>query len=193
MSSLPEYISNNYEICDHQHAFTILSNSFPTEYMEVINVLSNFSLKRSAILTAGGRKSDIAESLDSPLMDRGWVEKLFDTKVLIDGNESHVPTHKIDCYKNRIALEVEWNNKDTFFDRDLNNFRLLFDLNVISVGIIITRSSELQEIFTRIGKGTSYGSSTTHFSKLKPKIIGKGSGGCPVLAFGIKPSLYVED
>jgi len=31
------------------------------------------------------------------------------------------PTHKVDCYKNRIALELEWNNKDPFFDRDLNN------------------------------------------------------------------------
>ena len=30
--------------------------------------------------------------------------------------------------KNGFGLEIEWNNKDPFFDRDLNNFRLLFDL-----------------------------------------------------------------
>ena len=27
-------------------------------------------------------------------------------------------------FKNRIAVEMEWNNKDPFYDRDLNNFRI---------------------------------------------------------------------
>ena len=106
--------------------------------------------------------------------------------------ERETPTHKVDCYKNHIALEIEWNNKDPFFDRDLTNFRLLFDLKAISVGIIITRSTELQQIFNLLGKGSSYGNSTTHLDKLKPKLQGAGSAGCPVLAFGIKRSLYVE-
>ena len=119
--------------------------------------------------------------------------KAFDTKMVVDGQENMAPTHKIDCYKNRIALEVEWNNKDPFFDRDLNNFRLLFDLRAISVGIIITRTDELQEIFDRLGRGKSFGASTTHMGKLLPKIYGGGGGGCPILVFGIKKSLYVED
>jgi len=38
---------------------------------------------------------------------------------------------------------VEWNNKDPFFDRDLNNFRLLFELRAIDLGIIITRTDDL--------------------------------------------------
>jgi len=80
------------------------------------------------------------------------------------------PTHKVDCFKNRVALEIEWNNKDPFYDRDLNNFRLLFDLRAISVGVIITRCSELQTIFNRLGKGSSYGNSTTHLAKLLPRI-----------------------
>jgi restriction endonuclease BglII len=56
----------------------------------------------------------------------------------VDDIEHAAPTHKVDCYKNRVALEVEWNNKDPFFDRDLNNFRLLFELRAIDVGVIIT-------------------------------------------------------
>lgn len=72
------------------------------------------------------------------------------------------PTHKVDCYKNRVALEIEWNNKDPFFDRDLNNFRLLFDLRAISIGVIVTRCDELQLIFNDLGRGASYGASTTH-------------------------------
>jgi hypothetical protein len=103
------------------------------------------------------------------------------------------PTHAVDCFKSRIALEIEWNNKDPFFDRDLNNFRLLFDLRVISLGVIITRCDELQEIFDSLGRGKSYGASTTHMSKLLPRIQGGGGAGCPLLVFGIRRSLYVED
>ena len=29
---------------------------------------------------------------------------------------------------------MEWNNKDPFFDRDLNNFRLLFELALYKLG-----------------------------------------------------------
>ena len=96
-------------------------------------------------------------------------------------------------YKEGVAFETEWNNKDPFYDRDLNNFRLLFDLRAISVGVIVTRCSELQAIFDRLGKGKSYGNSTTHMAKLLPRIEGGSGGGCPLLVFGIKPTLYVED
>ena len=98
----------------------------------------------------------------------------------------------MDCFKNGIALELEWNNKDPFFDRDLNNFRLLFDLHVVSVGIIITRCDELQTCFNELKKSASYGASTTHMSKLIPRIEGGGGAGCPLLVFGIKQSCIAE-
>ncbi len=103
------------------------------------------------------------------------------------------PTHKIDCYKNKVALEIEWNNKDPFYDRDLNNFRLLFDLRAISVGVIITRSDELQDIFNELGRGDSYGASTTHIGKLLPRIEGGSGAGCPILVFGMTKNLYEDD
>ncbi|MDV8122745.1 BglII/BstYI family type II restriction endonuclease, partial [Pseudomonas aeruginosa] len=91
------------------------------------------------------------------------------------------------------GFNLSMENKDPFYDRDLNNFRLLFERDAISVGVIITRSTELQEIFNDLGKGQSYGSSTTHWQKLMPRIHGGGSGGCPVIAFGITKGLYIED
>jgi len=103
------------------------------------------------------------------------------------------PTHKIDCFKNRVAFEIEWNNKDPFFDRDLNNFRLLFDLRAISIGVMITRCDELQEIFKDLGRGSSYGASTTHIGKLLPRIEGGSGAGCPLLIFGISKKLYIDD
>lgn len=140
----------------------------------------------------GGRKSDIAAKLDSRFYELGWTEKSFDTKITVDDQVHETPTHGVDCFKNGVALEVEWNNKDPFFDQDLNNFRLLFDLRAISCGVIITRCDELQTIFNRLGKGSSYGASTTHMSKLLPRLEGGAGGGCPILAFGISSKLYVE-
>ena len=112
---------------------------------------------------------------------------------MVDGSANQSPTHKVDCFKNRVAIEIEWNNKDPFFDRDLNNFRLLFELRAVSVGVIITRSDELQDIFDGLGRGSSYGSSTTHMSRLLPRLQGGSGGGCPVLVFGIRKQLYQED
>ncbi|GGH97220.1 restriction endonuclease [Pseudomonas fluvialis] len=159
----------------------------------MIEVLTDFRLYRSAVLEPGKNKSPIANALDGQLYDRGWQEKQFQTSTIVDGVVRETPTHKVDCFKNKIAIEIEWNNKDPFYDRDLNNFRLLFDLKAISVGVVITRATELQKIFNELGKGSSYGNSTTHYDKLEPRILGGGAGGCPVLVFGITRSLYVED
>ena len=193
LNLFPQFIQENYEIHEWKHACAILKNDFPSEWMDVVDMLMEFRLQKQWILTPGGRKSSVAEWLDHFLFQRGWVEKGFDTKLTVDTTTMNAPTHKVDCFKNRIALEIEWNNKDPFFDRDLNNFRLLFDLRVISVGIIITRSDELQDVFKACGRGSSYGASTTHLSKLLPRIEGGGGAGCPVLVFGIKKSLLVKD
>lgn len=190
---LPQFIQDNYETHERKHACAILKSDFPNEWQDVIDVLMAFRFKRSWINVSGGRKSKVSEAIDSQLYARGWKEKKFETAILLDDEKSESPTHQIDCFKNRVALEIEWNNKDPFFDRDLNNFRLLFDLRAVSVGIIITRCDNLQEIFTNLGRGSSYGASTTHMSKLLPRIDGGGGGGCPVLVFGIKQSLYVDD
>ena len=189
---LPEFIRENYEVHEWKHACAILHHDFPTEWDDILAVLSDFRLNRSWITNPGGRKSKVSEFIDSYLYGRDWVEKEFQTHVVVDEHTMDTPTHKIDCFRNRVALEIEWNNKDPFYDRDLNNFRLLFDLRAISVGVIITRCDNLQEIFNQLGRGSSYGASTTHMSKLLPRIEGNGGGGCPLLVFGITQSLYRE-
>lgn len=190
---LPDFIRENYECHEWKHAAAILKGDFPQEWQEIIDVLTAFRFKKSWITVGGGRKSKISEAIDSELYARNWIEKQFQTEIVLDGEHTKTPTHQIDCFKNRVALEIEWNNKDPFFDRDLNNFRLLFDLRAVSVGVIITRCDNLQEIFAELGRGSSYGASTTHMSKLLPRIDGGGGGGCPILVFGITKNLYVED
>lgn len=190
LDAIPENIRLNYEIHEWRHATAILKEDFPEEWFDIVEVLSEFQLCRSEVVTPGGRKSPIACRIDERFAARGWVERDFRTQIVVDENTIDSPTHKVDCYKNGVALEIEWNNKDSFFDRDLNNFRLLFELRAVSVGVIVTRCDDLQEIFDELGKGTSYGQSTTHMSKLLPKLEGGGGGGCPVLVFGIGRNLY---
>lgn len=190
---LPAFITAHYEVHEWKHACAILKYDFPQEWTDICDALTGFRLRRSWIAEAGGRKSKVADAIDRALHERGWREKQFATEILVDGARNVSPTHKVDCFKNRVALEIEWNNKDPFFDRDLNNFRLLFDLRAVSVGVIVTRCDNLQSIFDQLGRGPSYGSSTTHMSKLLPRINGGSGGGCPLLVFGIKKELYVED
>jgi len=189
----PKKLWDKYEFHQWKHACAILISDFPNEWKDLIDMLNNFRLSKSWIVKGGGNKSELAKWIDDFLGSRGWTEKQFITSVIVDENKMDSPTHRIDCYKNRIALELEWNNKDPFFDRDLNNFRLLFDLRAISVGIIITRCDDLQEIFDSLGRGSSYGMSTTHMSKLLPRIEGGGGSDCPILVIGLKKSLYLED
>lgn len=190
---VPADIAASYDVHEWRNAVGVLSTACPEEWAEIQVALRAFQLLRSEVLAAGGNRSSIVERLERPLKDLDWVEKQFATAIVVDGVQRDSPTHSVDCFKGRVALEVEWNNKDPFFDRDLNNFRLLFDLQVIDVGVIITRCSELQAIFNRLGKGTSYGNSTTHMNKLLPRLRGGSGGGCPIVVFGISDRIYFED
>ena len=154
---------------------------------------ANSGLLASEVIVGGGNRSLISRRIDGAFYARGWQEKGFATSILVDNEKFDSPTHAVDCLKNSVAVEMEWNNKDPFFDRDLNNFRLLFELRAIQVGVVITRSWELQAIFQQLGKGSSYGKATTHHEKLWPKIEGGGGGGCPILTFAIRPALFEDD
>lgn len=191
---LPSSILDLYEVHEYRHACAILKEDFPEEWDDIITVLEQFRLLESDINVGGGAKSNVAGRIDSHFESLDWVEKEFYIKTEIDGTEIESKTHKLDCFRNRVGLEIEWNNKDTFYDRDLDKFRLLFDLRAISVGVIVTRSSELQqEVFNPLGIGKKYGASTTHMRKLLPKMDGGGGGGCPILVFGITSNLYVPN
>jgi hypothetical protein len=59
--------------------------------------------------------------------------------------QSHEVDHTRTFEAGTVALEIEWNNKDPFFDRDLENFKRLHADGAISLGIIITRGAALQD------------------------------------------------
>jgi hypothetical protein len=215
LNQIPLALRRKYTFVERNHACAILERDFSHEFRDILDCLSAFVLKKTYVIAAGGRRGPISEAIDGflsgwkpkklskkrkappfeltpigPVEGRGWAPKTFDIKIDVDGIPIPIPTHHIDNFKNRVGVEVEWNNKDPFYDRDLNNFRLLHQLGVLSVGAIITRLSELQEEFDRLGKGSSYGASTTHWRKLIPKVDGGGAGGCPLLLVGMGMACY---
>ena len=190
---MPSDLLERYHVKEWRNATGVLSTACPSEWNEVVQVLRDFRLLKSEVRVGGGNRSLISRRIDEPLYARGWVEKEFKTSIKVDATTIESPTHAVDCFKGGVAVEMEWNNKDPFFDRDLNNFRLLFDLRAIQVGIIITRSWELQAIFKSLGKGSSYGKATTHHEKLWRKVEGGGAGGCPLLTFAIRPVNFEDD
>jgi len=192
-SLIPRDIQKRFDVYEWRNGIVLLHSLHPEELRDIFTVLREFELLATEVIRGGKNKSDIAKRFDDRLYEIGWAKRHYQTIVKVDDDELRFPSHEIDCIKNRVALEVEWNNKDPFFDRDLTNFRHLYNLGVIDVGVIITRASELQSIFAALRKASSYGKSTTHIEKLLPKMKRDGSGGCPVVVFGITKECYVDD
>ncbi|MCX7384580.1 MAG: BglII/BstYI family type II restriction endonuclease [Alphaproteobacteria bacterium] len=196
LNLIPAELQEFYDFDEWRNAMAVLTAAYPAEWADIIDILSKFRLLRTDLGEAGekgGGKSKIAIRMDRMFRAKGWAPREFATSIMVDDVKMESPTHEVDCFKSKVALELEWNNKTEFYDRDLNNFRLLFDLRVSDVGIIITRCDELQDVFNRLGRGTSYGSTTTVLSKLQRKLKGGAGGGCPILAIGMRKSLYVDD
>jgi hypothetical protein len=188
-----------WDCYDWRNARTILEHAHTSEWRDTLEILGGYKLLHSHLIAKGkGNKSAIAAAIDKQFYRRGWIEHKFETAILVDKVPSESPTHSVDCFRGKVALELEWNNKDPFFDRDLNNFRLLYDLRICDVGIVVTRATRLQawlkanhKLFGK--QPETYGVSTTHMEKLRPKIIGGGAGGCPVFVFAMTEEIYVDD
>ncbi|MBM3484953.1 MAG: restriction endonuclease, partial [Alphaproteobacteria bacterium] len=125
---VPDDLRERYHVKEWRNAAGILATACSAEWRDIQEVLRGFRLLRSEILVGGGNRSLISRRIDSAFYKKGWQEKGFATAIKVDDASFDSPTHAVDCFKNGVAVEMEWNNKDPFFDRDLNNFRLLFEL-----------------------------------------------------------------
>lgn len=156
--------------------------------------LSTIYFTKNDVIAGGGGKTTIAKRIEDDLHRRDWIEKAFELPFEYKGERIMVSTHKIDAVKGRVAVEVEWNTKDTSFDRDLNAFRLLHCSDRIDCGVIITRSADLQRLFKdMVGfdglSASKFMSTTTHFGRLLPKLLTGSAGGCPILVISITDKL----
>lgn len=137
------------------HAEAILTHDMPGAAAELESVLAGARLPSEELVRGGGGEGQLTQRLRRALNDeRGWRKHNFEVKRVVDGVERESTSHEIDHVKTfptgTFALEIEWNNKDPFFDRDLENFKRLHADGVISVGGIITRGESLQNAMRSI-------------------------------------------
>lgn len=110
---VPIDIQADYKVREWRNAVGVLSTAHPGEWEDILAMLREFQFRRSEVLRGGGRKSVIAQRIDDYLGDRGWAERRFDIQIVIDRRDVRdSPTHKVDCFKGAVGLEIEWNNKD---------------------------------------------------------------------------------
>ncbi len=200
---IPEDIADLYEVHDYKHAAAILSNEFPNEFNEIIGALRVFRLKVQDIIDKGGNESAIPKLVSDILRPLEWKEQQLKAEMVVDGKTVSADTHLVDYIKGRVAFDLEWNSKDQTYDRDLFAFRTFHEYGKISVGILLTRSNDLDDVFLALGEYTDkdgkvkkviskFGASTTHMGKLLPRLDAGRGGGCPVLVFGITPQVLSD-
>jgi hypothetical protein len=142
----------NFEFEFRSHAEAILRVDFPKAEEELSDVLGDLTIPVEEIVMSGGGVGKGTQRLRNGLTEKGWVKTTFTiVKSIDDGTRKKTAesiSHEVDHVRqfgdHRLALEIEWNNKDPFFDRDLENFKRLHAEGAISLGIIITRGSSLQ-------------------------------------------------
>ncbi|MGM9916759.1 BglII/BstYI family type II restriction endonuclease [Anaerotignum sp.] len=203
-----------FEFQNYGHALEILYEAFPQEWEEIQDCLEQLFISIDDLKAAGGNETAIPKKFDDILYPLGWreiritgdllvkmyprkanqrgrfSEEPFDEKVI----KGYIDGHNIDFIKDKVAFDLEWNSKDQTFDRDLLAMRTYFDCGLVEVGVIVTRSKELNDIFREITDKNGnalikkYGASTTWMGKLEYRLKSRRNGGCPILAIGIKKS-----
>jgi len=185
-------LGTTLDVAEWRHATAILESDFPHEWQDMVNVLSalEFSQREGVQRKASSIKE--WDRLRDEFYGKGWRKWQFYTRLVVDTSRLESPTHEVTCLKGRVAMEVEWNSVGHRYDRHLNNFRALFDLRAISVGVVVTRSDDPQNQ-SRGSHGTGMEDNpSARFGKLVRLMNGASSGGCPVLAIGIKAPTFVE-
>ena len=140
--------NRGFQVEIHSHAKAILSVDFPDAVLQLETVIGDLSIPIEEIIGSGGGETKGTQRLRRGLADIGWRKANFVVEKRINGVEREAISHEIghvqDFDAGVVALEIEWNNKDPFFDRDLENFKRLHADGAISVGVIVTRGSTMQ-------------------------------------------------
>lgn len=146
-------ISRGHQVRFESHARAILRADFPTAVAELEHAIASATVPIEEIIAGGGGEAKGTQRLRRALVSLGWRKTIFRVEKLINGVPRESQSHEVDHVREfelegrlaRIALEIEWNNKDPFFDRDLENFKRLHADGAISMGVIITRGQSLHQ------------------------------------------------
>lgn len=145
-----------FDILALHHAEAIVRADMPEAESEIEDALLSLEIPILEIVAGGGGEAKLTQRLRRGLAEAGGRKRNISVRKLVkwgeDQEEREVAalSHEIDHVKafgateSVFALEIEWNNKDPFFDRDLESFKRLHAEGAVSVGGLITRGESLQ-------------------------------------------------
>jgi len=230
---MPQDIQERYVIAETRNAAAIMQATNPAEFDDMCRVLAGFDLTLQMMLTKGGNKTLVASTLDTAFRDAGWREAKYEqtikTRLIINpyraaGERSKRQRestnvnegHQVDNVKGRIALDVEWNAKDGNLDRDISNFRALYEAGQIDVAVLVTRTAgRLRDlavdliqrakvaaeadgdharmlVLGKLAEDPLKSTTTTNLDQLTPRMGRGDAGGCPMLAIAITDKCFVS-
>ena len=145
----PGLRQKGFDLAFTYHADAILRQDFAEAVSELDRIVSAVSIPVVELVRGGGGEAQVTQRLRHVLSDHAWSKRSFKVEKRINDKTTFSQSHEVDhvkaCPAGAIALEIEWNNKDPFFDRDLENFNRLHVDGGISLGIVVTRGQTLQE------------------------------------------------
>ena len=146
--NLAALASAGFDTAVTNHAAAVLTRDFRDEFETLCRILLAVRIRCTELLQGGGGEAPPTRRLRQTLNAAGWRKRNVQVTKAVDGVQKSSTTHEIDhvrdCERGTLALEIEWNNKDPFYDRDLENFHRLHADGAISVGIVVTRGESLQ-------------------------------------------------
>ena len=150
--------AKGFDVTFVSHSASILAQDFPQAIAELEHALSDLELPITEIIGSGGGETKFTQRLRKTLAAMNWKKHEFKITKTVDNVPMESTSHEVDHVRRFegigvIAMEIEWNNKDPFFDRDLENFKRLHAEGAISVGVLVTRGSSLQaELWNAVRK-----------------------------------------
>lgn len=166
-------IAKGFQVEMLHHAEAILKHDMPAAAVELETTLNELQIPIETLVRGGGGENVLTQWMRRTLSDKhGWKKHNFQIKKTVDGVEKESISHEIDHVKRFVtgtfALEIEWNNKDPFYDRDLENFKRLHADSVVSIGAIITRGRSLQDGLRNAIANYARQAGIDHVDKLSP-------------------------
>lgn len=147
--------AKGFEVMALHHAEAIITHDMAEAEQDLERVLGALSIPITELVGGGGGETQGTQRMRRALAESQWRKRNVTVRKYVkwgeDEKEREIASlsHEIDHVKvfgseKVFALEIEWNNKDPFFDRDLENFKRLHSEGAISIGGIITRGTSLQ-------------------------------------------------
>lgn len=206
---LPQEVQSRYQFAETRNAAAILAATNPVAFSQMMEVLRGFKLMTSDLVEPGGQESNLVARLNGMFREKGWREARVDTLIKLSLKRTPLRTageialdpvitetrnegYKVDNFRDRVALDVEWNAKDGNLDRDIGAYRSLYDAALIDAGVLISRTQDLRVLARKLGLEAGLPpevarrilntTTTTNREKLLPRLTRGDAGGCPILA-----------